>query len=485
MCGLVSVISKSGNNGLWKEQCEMFHELLMVDTLRGEDSTGMFLVDKDGDLELAKSACDAPSFQKTKTYDELMRKAFGSGRLVVGHNRKATKGTVTDMNAHPFVVDDRIILVHNGTLWGDYQKLAGADNKVEVDSHAIAHLIHKHGDDVEKALSELNGAFALIWFDMEKQTLNFVRNSQRPLYWMETSSSYIWASEKNFLDWMVSRHNIFNAKIHDLPPNTLTTFTIKPHSVSVDSVKLDLSTKTTTTTSCGPNDNWYEGVSCDVTGQDYRRFASAHYPVDDDDETFIIGNPQQKDDRTALREALKDMEEREGIGRQTLVTPFEEASKRIVQGVNKPRFRAVSAEVTKTIRAEEEERAFRFDSATSALRFNNAVANIRDGENYRAQCFDYAYVNGKDGKNGFLLYGLLHDTDQIIIRAYMAPEYPELSLVDLTTNKRDAAFKVNGKSWRSFDLKSHQSEHGDGFGMVLAITATRYELTVMKETVKG
>jgi hypothetical protein len=199
MCGLVAVINKNVN-GFFKEQNDIFSGLLFLDTLRGEDSTGAFVVSNIGNVKGLKEASQAPLFIQTKEFKSLENAAFQTGWAMVGHNRKATRGTITDKNAHPFAVDDKIVLVHNGSLIGDHKHHADT----EVDSEAIAHLLSQD-DNAEAVLQKVNGAYALIWYNVETKTLHFIRNSQRPLYYMETTTSYIWASEWPFLDFVAGR----------------------------------------------------------------------------------------------------------------------------------------------------------------------------------------------------------------------------------------------------------------------------------------
>lgn len=238
MCGLVSVLSKK-HYGFTKQQTDIFSSLLFIDLLRGDDSTGVFVATNKGELALAKDATNSLDFLKTPEYGKLCTRSLKEGVAMVGHNRKATTGSVKDVNAHPFVVEDKIVLVHNGTLWGDHKKHAD----VEVDSHAIAHVLHQHGD-VEKALQQINGAFALIWYDVDNQRVNFVRNSARPLWWMETDNEFIWSSEKNFLVWVQSRFNLQLSnkfpEISELPPYCLNTFTYN----SKSSAGWDIDSKT-------------------------------------------------------------------------------------------------------------------------------------------------------------------------------------------------------------------------------------------------
>ena len=201
MCGIVGAITKH-TNGFTYPDLKIFETLLFLDTLRGEDSTGVFAVNNLGNVGIAKEATTAESFLKTEAWQKYKTHLFQNGWCVVGHNRKATRGKVSDENAHPFWVEDKLVLVHNGSYFGSHDHL----KKVEVDSHAIAHTLAEHGDlDVEGALKKINAAYALIWYDIDNKKLNVIRNDQRPLHWVETPSCWFFASEMGMLDFALSR----------------------------------------------------------------------------------------------------------------------------------------------------------------------------------------------------------------------------------------------------------------------------------------
>lgn len=198
MCGLVGVITKNAF-GFNKIHTNIFTHMLYCDGLRGWDSTGVFHVNKHGNVAWAKNKFTPMNLIGQKEYKEIMDDAFKQGRVLIGHNRKATTGTISDENAHPFI-DDNIILVHNGVI---YNHKKHADT--EVDSHAIACLIREKGH--EQAIKEIDGAFALIWYDINTKLLHLARNNKRPLHMVETKDSWYIASEVEMLKWLVLREN--------------------------------------------------------------------------------------------------------------------------------------------------------------------------------------------------------------------------------------------------------------------------------------
>lgn len=188
MCGLVGVAGYISH----KEEA-VFKRLLELDTIRGPHSTGVFGLTARGDTDIVKKVGTPWDLYQYKQFDELMRNSLV---VLMGHNRYATKGKINSTNAHPFE-HDHIIGAHNGTLRN--QSLLPDHKYFEVDSDNIFYSISKLGtDDTVKCLS---GAFALTWYDAELDTMNFVRNDERPLYLCESEDkrTVFWASEH----WML------------------------------------------------------------------------------------------------------------------------------------------------------------------------------------------------------------------------------------------------------------------------------------------
>lgn len=217
MCGIVGVATKGG---MTFDLIKVFNDLLFMDTLRGFDSTGVAAIPmQQGDATVYKRALPAPDFLQLRAYNKLVARP-SSLRALLGHNRAATRGAVTDDNAHPFE-HAGITLVHNGSLT-HYSNLV-PHNSVDVDSEAICIAIaqattHEQLVDV---IEKISGAFSLVWHDSTTDYLWFVRNEDRPMTLCQIldpkdESKYLgfmWAAEPDMLLWAAARRGLRIGKI--------------------------------------------------------------------------------------------------------------------------------------------------------------------------------------------------------------------------------------------------------------------------------
>jgi predicted glutamine amidotransferase len=188
MCGIVGYVS-TGDDKLAREKEKFLREALVLDTFRGMDSTGVITVRDGFNVATRKKLGPGWGFVETKTFQNLPQ-----GWAAIGHNRAATKGRVTRENAHPFTVGP-ISLVHNGTLDNMGRNLPDFCHKQDVDSKNIARALASVDPDkaAEEVLKHIQGAYALAWTDSRDESVNLVRNGQRPLHFAHnTSKTVLW-----------------------------------------------------------------------------------------------------------------------------------------------------------------------------------------------------------------------------------------------------------------------------------------------------
>ncbi len=216
MCGIVGLIARQ-QSGFFGNDMDIFQNMLIMDMMRGEDSTGVFAVDRTGHVGIMKVGSHPLHLFACEDWKKFKTSVFNRGRILIGHNRKATMGQVNSKNAHPFH-ENNIVLVHNGTLRQDHRKLAD----VEVDSHAVCHAFNEKG--AEEVIPTINGAFAFVWYDLAKNRLFAIRNEERPLSMIVTERTIALASEAWMAQAMYGREKVKVEKVIDLEPGVLYEF---------------------------------------------------------------------------------------------------------------------------------------------------------------------------------------------------------------------------------------------------------------------
>lgn len=200
MCGIVGVAGK-----VTKDARDAFNDMLLVCQLRGMHATGAIAIKRNNSRDWFKIAGPSNGILENKRYTDMMT-AYDK-KVLIGHCRHATVGDTSDVaNAHPFE-HDHIVGVHNGTLSHEYRWKLDKGRELSVDSSALFYNIAKNGP--EATFGSIEGAWAAVWWDMEENTLNLLRNNQRPLVvaHSEDNELMFWASEP----WMLliaERHGI-------------------------------------------------------------------------------------------------------------------------------------------------------------------------------------------------------------------------------------------------------------------------------------
>lgn len=197
MCGHVGVIGP-----ITGAEEKILQQMLIFDSVRGVDSTGIAVVPRTGEVRVAKQVGDPFQLFDTNQY---RRALTGLQRGIIGHNRYATQGSVNRKNAHPFEFDT-LVGAHNGTLTTKYKLDDSA--QFTVDSENLYHHINKNG--LKDALQKMDGAWALVWWDKVNETMNFLRNKERTLYYSVTEDARFvyWASEAWMIVAALGRNNV-------------------------------------------------------------------------------------------------------------------------------------------------------------------------------------------------------------------------------------------------------------------------------------
>jgi len=205
ICGLVGIAGKLGINDE-----NILKRLLIYDTFRGLDSTGLAAVRKTGEVSMAKVASHPIDLFDTGKFKTAL--SAWNSYAFLGHNRFATTGAKNSVNAHPFQFG-HIVGAHNGTLdkesWKRLETAIGEET--DVDSAAVFMSFEKIGVEETLALLENGrtsnaGAWAFTWVDLKDGTLNFLRNEHRPLWYSysEGHDRIFWASEWGMIRAAVS-----------------------------------------------------------------------------------------------------------------------------------------------------------------------------------------------------------------------------------------------------------------------------------------
>lgn len=214
MCGIIGISQH-------KEAAKIVYSGLYALQHRGEEAAGIASYDKT-QLHLVKNPGLVADAFDERSLAEL------KGDNAIGHCRYSTTGSSNITNIQPFRVMHRgmpIAISHNGNLTNTgelYEKLEeeGAIFQTSMDSEVIIHLLarSKNGDVKSwftNVLSQLEGAFSLVF--LAGEYIIGARDPQgfRPLCLGELNGSYMLASESCAFD-------LTNAKfIRELKPGEI------------------------------------------------------------------------------------------------------------------------------------------------------------------------------------------------------------------------------------------------------------------------
>ncbi len=230
MCGIVGVVQGKNANFTDKDYNAWMQDAIVAGAVRGADSTGLFQVespDKNDVFYVHKATDSGYSFISdnfAKGILEDTQKCF----LTIGHNRAATRGIVSEENAHPFSHTRNdgsyFVGVHNGTLTSYKTEEDGI--KFAVDSDwAIYHL----SKGIKEGLKGIHGAYVFVLYDSkDKDKFYIACNGDRPIHWafVQGHNAMLLASEPEMLMWLARRNRLTIEKntVFAAQANTLYTF---------------------------------------------------------------------------------------------------------------------------------------------------------------------------------------------------------------------------------------------------------------------
>jgi len=204
MCGIVGMAG-----ALTYADKDVFRTMMILSTLRGEDSAGVAAIPrKGGEPNIVKSVGTSFDLFAMSAYDRIVA---SNSQALIGHTRKKTIGDISKYTAHPFYYQ-HLAGVHNGTLrnWKDLNGTTLATDSMTLYQAMAA-------DGVRETIEETEGAYALVWYNEEENTVNFLRNKERPLYYAfnKDFTKIYWASEPMYIFRAVGVSNLADISAKD------------------------------------------------------------------------------------------------------------------------------------------------------------------------------------------------------------------------------------------------------------------------------
>lgn len=231
MCGLFGYLGKKQ-----KINFGLLNMLGIDNDVRGGDSCGIFI---DGEVEYGTGI--NKYYENFYNNSKLLKKYDGAS-IILGHDRKASVGHISEETAQPVVIyNDKqevdFVMIHNGTITNYIElskKYLGGFDYHLTDSQIIAQIVYKHGYDV---LSEYDGSGAFVFVDYrtknrKPQYCLFKGASSQTIYSTEIAEErpLFYIHDVNGI-WFSSISTVFHAitykkdiSVYKLPVNKLLTF---------------------------------------------------------------------------------------------------------------------------------------------------------------------------------------------------------------------------------------------------------------------
>ena len=213
MCGIFGIVLSSAQENIYNL---ILGGLIQLQN-RGYDSAGISVTNS-GLFKVHKYASNATECALTKL--ENLHLEGGGATIGIGHNRWATHGIKSDINAHPHLSNDRTFsIVHNGII-ENYAELKAALMKhgytfySQTDTEVVANLIEHHYRDmgvgvfeaIEKTIGGLRGTYGLVVQSTHEPAKLFCVRNGSPLLVGQTEDRVIVTSEQSGFCNMISNY---------------------------------------------------------------------------------------------------------------------------------------------------------------------------------------------------------------------------------------------------------------------------------------
>jgi len=209
MCGILGFISQDKDQTIYNNpRLDVLKDGLTTGHVRGAHGTGLFYVPRTSKEVISyKKPISGPDFSDLRWVDKNL-KGIAEASFVVAHHRRATIGSHTIENTHPFT-HGKITLVHNGEITNTAALYKGAYIHFAVDSEYIAYALSLV-DDPKEVLTKIQGAYTLVWYNSETDCLYWARNDQRPFHFAfkDEGDTIYFASEYYHLQWITKRNGV-------------------------------------------------------------------------------------------------------------------------------------------------------------------------------------------------------------------------------------------------------------------------------------
>lgn len=226
MCGIFGMSLMGTPTDLPRLQ-RLVTMLALTSAERGTDATGIAILNDQFTTHYHKDVLSAYAMVRRKKWRETLAGISAGTRFILGHTRRATKGSNIANNSHPFFFYPalgNLVGVHNGTIT-NHASFNTAET-YQVDSanvlHAIAHLPN---EEWPALLSKLQGTFALVW--IRNGQLHVARNPGSPLVtmWCRELGARIFASTDHMIETACSYAGVDTGRISTVPEGVLQSYT--------------------------------------------------------------------------------------------------------------------------------------------------------------------------------------------------------------------------------------------------------------------